>query len=194
MPIALTSRFREALGRICEIHSAQRRKLHGEPYVSHLLRVGGMVLEWAEDEDTVLAALLHDAAEDQGGEAMLAEISADFGEHTALLVRQCSDSLTPKGEENKAPWRERKEKYIVQVANAEPGAKLIALCDKIDNARSILSELSIKGSDLYQQFHGGREIHWYFRSMLEALEDGPPVLVAELRRIVEGLDELGARV
>lgn len=186
--LTLTARYPEALAWVCEIHASQRRKLHQDPYVSHLLRVGGMVLEWADDEDEALAALLHDAAEDCGGQAMLEEIQARFGSKTARLVEQCSDSLT-SDPNAKLPWRQRKERHIARAASVELGARKIMICDKIDNLRGILSQLEAGGADVFTHFHGGREILWYFRAMFEVLTPGAPeALARELKHYVEALE------
>src|ERR1700743_2476863 len=103
----LTDRFADALTYAERLHRTQVRKGNDIPYVAHLLAVCSIVLEWGGNEDIAIAALLHDAAEDQGGEPTLAEIRRRFGNRVADAVFACSDSLTAtKGA--KAPWRERK--------------------------------------------------------------------------------------
>jgi (p)ppGpp synthase/HD superfamily hydrolase len=75
------------------------------PYLGHLLSVAGYVIEAGGTETEAIAALLHDTAEDQGGEETLAEIRQKFGADVASVVAECSDTFeTPK-----PPWRERKE-------------------------------------------------------------------------------------
>jgi (p)ppGpp synthase/HD superfamily hydrolase len=84
------------------------------PYLGHLLSVAALVIEADGSETQAIAALLHDAAEDQGGEATLAEIEARFGQQVAKIVAECSDTFeTPK-----PPWRERKERYIAHFDEA----------------------------------------------------------------------------
>lgn len=186
--LTLTSRYSSALAWICEIHASQRRKLNQDPYISHLLRVGGMVLEWAETEDEALAALLHDAAEDCGGEEMLEEIRRRYGDRVARWVAQCSDSLSADPEV-KRPWKERKEEHIQHARTADLEARRVMICDKLDNLRGILGQLDLNGESVFTHFRGGREICWYFREMLEALSPGQPeVLVRELKRCVERLE------
>ena len=63
----LGDRFTEAFAYAARLHAAQRRKAKKTPYVAHLMAVSSMVLECGGDEDAAMAALLHDAAEDQGG-------------------------------------------------------------------------------------------------------------------------------
>jgi (p)ppGpp synthase/HD superfamily hydrolase len=61
----LSVRFDEALVLASSLHRDQVRKASGVPYVSHLLAVASLVLDEGGSEDMAIAALLHDAAEDQ---------------------------------------------------------------------------------------------------------------------------------
>lgn len=186
--LQLTQRFPETLAWICEIHANQRRKFHQDPYISHPLRVSGMVMEWTEDEDEALAALLHDAAEDCGGQKMLDEIERRLGARVALLVKQCSDSLTADSN-SKADWRTRKEAHIARTAEADPSAKRIMLCDKIDNLRAIVSRLAVSGGEVFTFFRGGHEILWYFHSMYDVLTPAAPEeLAREFKRCIDLLE------
>jgi HD domain len=99
----LTPKFAEALAYVYEKHGAQTRKGGDIPYLGHLLTVAGFVIDADGTEAQAIAALLHDAAEDQGGEPTLAEIRDKFGDEVADIVDECSDTVeTPK-----PPWRER---------------------------------------------------------------------------------------
>ena len=69
----LTARFEEALLYATRLHADQTRKGSDIPYVSHLMAVAGLTLEYGGGEDEAIAALLHDAVEDQGGEATRVE-------------------------------------------------------------------------------------------------------------------------
>jgi len=93
------------------LHSDQVRKGTDVPYVSHLLAVSALVMEDGGDEDEVIAALLHDAPEDQGGRDTLEEIRDLFGEKVAEIVDGCTDTY----QNPKPPWRHRKESYIERI-------------------------------------------------------------------------------
>ena len=96
----LTDRFDRALLYATLVHGGQVRKGTSTPYVAHLLAVAATVLEYGGDVDLAIAALLHDAAEDQGGKGRLEDIRNRFGDRVARVVEACSDSLanTAKGE------------------------------------------------------------------------------------------------
>jgi hypothetical protein len=112
----LSERFIQAFEMASDLHSGQHRKGTDIPYISHLMSVSALVIEHGGTEDQAIAALLHDAVEDQGGLKTLETIRAAFGETVAEIVLACSDSVT----EEKPPWRERKETYLSHLSEAEP--------------------------------------------------------------------------
>ena len=75
--IPLSTRFDHALLFAAQVHRNQDRKKSGIPYISHLLGVAAIVLDYGGDEDMGIAALLHDAAEDHGGKRHAARDRAD---------------------------------------------------------------------------------------------------------------------
>jgi (p)ppGpp synthase/HD superfamily hydrolase len=89
----LTDRFDRALLYATHVHGGQVRKGTSTPYVAHLLAVTATVLEYDGSEDMAIAALLHDAVEDQGDEPRLADIRNRFGDRVADIVHACSDSV-----------------------------------------------------------------------------------------------------
>lgn len=162
----LGPRFEEALAYAARLHANQRRKLSDTPYVAHLLAVAAIVLEYGGDEDEAIAALLHDAVEDQGGHAVLGEIEKRFGQRVARIVDDCSDAhVSPK-----PPWRERKERHLIRLAAASDSARLVIAADKLHNLRSLVRDYRSQGSELWTWFSGGRDgTLWYYREMLVAL-------------------------
>lgn len=165
-------RFSAALAFANEIHGAQVRKGTSIPYVAHLLAVASLVIEAGGDEDTAIAALLHDAVEDQGGPAMLERIRGRFGSPVANIVQACSDSdVVPK-----PPWRERKEAYLEAIPYKSPAALLVSLADKIHNARAILADYKQLQEGVWARFTGGRDgTLWYYRALADAFRRRTPI-------------------
>jgi GTP pyrophosphokinase len=163
----------------------------GEPYLAHLLGVAAIVLQHGGDESEAIAALLHDAIEDQGGAAVREEIRRRFGDVVAEIVDGCSDAHTTP----KPPWRGRKESYISRLRAASTSVRLVSAADKLHNARALLREYRLRGESLWARFHGGREgTLWYYRAVVEALReagDGP--LVEELGRVVCDIERLASQ-
>ena len=91
--VVLTEKYSEAVLYASTLHRGQTRKGNDIAYMAHLLGVSSLVLEARGDEDQAIAALLHDAAEDQGGQPTLDVIGTKFGARVAGIVEACSDSL-----------------------------------------------------------------------------------------------------
>ena len=181
-------RFEDALVYAAQAHRAQIRKGSGVPYVTHLLAVAAIVGERGGGEDEVIAALLHDAVEDQGGQARLDDIRARFGDAVAEIVWGCTDADTfPK-----PPWRARKEVYVAHLAGATPSIRLVSSADKLHNARSILADLRTGGPALWDRFTGGRDgTLWYYRTLADTfLRLSPGPLADELARTVAEIERV----
>ncbi len=180
-----SARFREALTYAAELHAHQKRKVTGAPYLGHLLRVAGIAMEHGADEDEAIAALLHDAVEDQGGATAREAIRRRFGDRVAAIVDASSDTdQTPK-----PPWRDRKTAYLDHLKHAGPSARLVSASDKLDNARSLLAGYRLLGESLWEKFSGGRDgALWYYQSVVEILKEADATpLVDELERTVDEL-------
>jgi (p)ppGpp synthase/HD superfamily hydrolase len=183
----LTPKFTEAMAYAAEKHAIQTRKGSGIPYLGHLLSVAGYVIEADGTETEAIAALLHDAAEDQGGEETLAEIREKFGADVASIVAECSDTFeTPK-----PPWRERKENYVRHLSEASDSALRVSLADKLHNAHAILRDFRAHGDELWQRFSvkDPQQHLWYYRSLLQVYAQRiDNWMVDELREVIDALE------
>src|SRR5947207_945781 len=159
--MAFSSRFEEASVFATRLHAGQRRKGTAIPYIAHLLGVTSIVLEQGGNEDEAIAALLHDAIEDQGGAATREEIRRRFGDAVVAIVDGCTDAeVMPK-----PPWRGRKEAYIAYLRQTSPAVRLVSAADKLHNARTILADYRVLGDALWQRFTGGNDGPlWFCRS------------------------------
>jgi (p)ppGpp synthase/HD superfamily hydrolase len=167
MTTRLTARFDDALAYASALHRAQVRKGSGNPYVSHLLAVAALVLEAGGDEDQAIAGLLHDAVEDCGGLARLADIRARFGERVADIVWACTDSH----EQVKIDWRVRKEAYIAGMAAKPADALLVSLMDKTHNLSAIARDHGQHGDAVWDRFSGGKDgTLWYYSALAAEFE------------------------
>jgi len=189
--MSLTPRFETALQYACTLHSGQVRKGTRVPYVSHLLAVAALAMEFGADEDEAIAALLHDAVEDAGGKARLTDLRSRFGDRVADIVAGCTDAdTTPK-----PPWRGRKEAYIALLADVSPSARLVSCCDKLHNARSIVTDQRALGDRVWDKFAGGKVgTLWYYTTLLEEYRrlGVAPHLVDELDRTIGEMLRLAA--
>jgi len=186
---SLSKRFNLAFELASGLHHAQARKGTPVPYIGHLMAVCSLVLDAGGDEDQAIAALLHDAVEDQGGLTTLATIRQLFGDRVANAVEACSDS-TVSDPAQKPAWRNRKENYLAHLRNANADALIVGAADKLHNARTILTDYRQIGDALWSRFKVGKEQQlWYYGALVEALRRtaAPRILVNELERVVNEL-------
>lgn len=183
----LSTRFDQALAYASMVHRTQIRKGSGVPYISHLLGAASITLEFGGDENQAIAALLHDAAEDQGGEVRLHDIRVTFGEDVEEIVRHCSDSLgeekPTKAGDRKAEWRARKERYLGTLQHKPERSLLVSLADKTHNAESIVFDLHRSGPAVWDRFTGERDgTLWYYDRLVAVMTASMEDHVARLAK------------
>lgn len=169
-----------------------KRKKSEVPGASHPLGVAALVMDFGGSEEEVIAALLHDEAEDRGGEKILALIENRFGKKVAQIVRECSDALPEPGE-SKKDWKPRKEEHLNKLPGASDSTHLVYLADKIHNLRAMVIEYNNHGEALWVSFNGGKDgTLWYYRRLIEIFEasKAPRLMVQDLKRTYEDLEGL----
>lgn len=149
-----TYRIEQALRAATILHKNQVRK--GSipmPYVAHLFAVAMIAIDYTEDEDVLIAALLHDTLEDTDYTSQ--ELEADFGGK----VREIVEALTePEDTEAKTySWKETKAKYAKQLRKAPQESLLIAAADKIHNMRAMVEEYYDDHARFRKEFSGSLE-------------------------------------
>jgi GTP pyrophosphokinase len=148
-------------------------------------------LEDGGDEDEGIAALLHDAVEDQGGWKTLEEIRLMFGERVARIVEGCTDAFSIP----KPPWRERKERYLMHLEDAPMDVRRVSLADKLYNARAILITYRQIGEATWERFNGGKEgTLWYYTFLVETFrKTGSDAMTEEFAQVVEDIKRLSSQ-
>jgi (p)ppGpp synthase/HD superfamily hydrolase len=189
----LTSSLGEGLGMAVEYHANQAKKGSSIPYVSHLLGVCALVLEYGGTEVQAIAALLHDAAEDAGGEPVLAAIAERFGEPIAAIVRDCSDTTV----EPKPEWAQRKRKYIEHLVTVPTDVLLVSACDKLHNLRAIAGDRRVIGDKVFDRFRASADAtrgnYAQLIAVYKARGGLPAPLILELDRALAEIGAIGSR-
>lgn len=166
-------------------HQGQVRKGTDTPYIAHPYAVGMMLARAGCDEELVAAGILHDTVEDTY--VTLEQLREQFGERVASIVEGCSEPERGKS------WEERKEHTLAYLPTAPREVRLVSLADKLQNARSIMTDLRAGGEGVWSRFKRGRaEQAWYYRGLMAALcapRDGeqPLPFCEEFRQVVEEL-------
>lgn len=181
-----TLRFEDALIYATRVHAAQKRDGTQIPYISHLLAVTALVLEAGGDEDEAIAALLHDAPEDQGGRTRLEDIRRRFEDRVADIVAGCTDTF----DNPKPDWYERKKAYLDHLPAVSASVRRVTLADKLHNARCIFADFRAVGDRVWDRFNAGKERQlWYYRQLVEVFRRaGTGGMVQELDRVVSELE------
>ena len=186
----LSPRMVEAIDLAFRLHGHDTRKECKVPYLAHVLNVCALVIQDGGDEDEAVAALLHDALEDKPEKIKVREIKARFGGKVAEIVTLCTDTKKGFKGGDKGPWRERKERYLMEIKHHDPALLRVTVADKIDNARAIIFDHKHVGERVWKRFKAGRDEQlWYYGAALQVYRDvgfkGP--LLEDLGALVEEL-------
>lgn len=178
-------------------HDRQVRKGTAVPYLTHPANVAVILTRYGQDEETVLAGILHDVVEDCVNEgysrdALIDRIGEKFGDEVLDTVLAVTErKLDDDGVE--MSWEDRKEDYLGRIADASNRARWVCAADKIHNGSSILADLRRTAfpESVWGRFKRGREdtIRWYRRVHDRLAEVGfTAPIMDELRNVVEALE------
>jgi len=187
----VSRRFENALVYATRIHGGQLRKKTRIPYIAHILGVTAIAMEYGANETEAIAALLHDAVEDCGGEKRLRDIEKKFGKGVAKIVDGCTDTY----EKPKPAWLERKKNYVAHLKDSDSSTRLVSASDKLHNTRAILAELRRHGLQVFERFSGKKDgTLWYYRALVTAFREhrDHADLVDEVDRVVTQIEKLSA--
>lgn len=151
-------------------HSGVERRGKGSPYVIHPMEAMAIVETITNDQELLAATVLHDVVEDT--EYTIEDIKNEFGERIADLVAHESD-LVVEGKTEEESWKERKQFAIDRLKNANKDVKIVAIGDKLSNARALYRDYKILGDKLWDRFHtkDPKDHAWHYRGLLDALSE-----------------------
>ena len=162
-------------------HANQTRKSTEIPYISHLMSVSALVFENSGTEDQAIAGLLHDVLEDADPPSSIPwlreQIAINFGQDVLTIVDACTDGV-PDNSGKKPAWEPRKQAYLLQLQNKPPEVLLVSCCDKLHNARAILTDLNVIGVEVFDRFNSSKaQTLWYYQNLsdlfIEKLQNQP---------------------
>lgn len=166
----MTRRFDDALSFAETAHAGALRKGTDIPYITHPVETAKIAAEMTDDEDVIIAALLHDVVEDTSYTAE--DIEKRFGKRVAGLVLEESENKR-RGESAASTWLLRKQETIEHLRGASSEVKLIALADKLSNMRTSAGRFRRVGVSMWQSFNM-KDISlqgWYYRSIAECTKE-----------------------
>lgn len=172
-------------------HSAQVRKGNDDPYISHLMAVSALVIEYGGTQEQAAAALLHDILEDT--ECPKDVLVAVVGQEVADIVEACTHAAIEKTGDAETDFVRRKQLYIDHLLDPllrESAAVLVALADKTHNAESTARNWEAGTKDprtFFNNYNGNFESQkWWYESLVNAFTqlEAPKQLLDRFRTAV----------
>jgi (p)ppGpp synthase/HD superfamily hydrolase len=198
MVTGYSDRINHALAYAAKHHDRQVRKGTRLPYVTHPANVAVILARYDQDDETIVAGILHDVIEDCVREHYTRDMLTDrmgekFGNEvldTVLSVAQ--RTLDDDGVELSSD--ERREDYLDRLRAANESARWVCAADKLHNANTILADLkrTIDVNTVWSRFHAGKHgtIRWYRRVYERLREIGfAAPIMQELERSVVELEQ-----
>ena len=196
-----SDRINHAFAFAAKHHDRQVRKGTRLPYLTHPANVAVILTRYDQDEQTIVAGILHDVIEDcvRDGytrDMLEQRIGDKFGPEvldTVLAVthRQVDEEGIELSSE------ERKDDYLARLAAASDNARWVCAADKIHNGSSIVADLArtLDPDTVWSRFNVGRlgTVRWYRRvhdRLCELGFDAP--IMTELREVAEELEQAAA--
>ncbi|MCD6148700.1 HD domain-containing protein [bacterium] len=167
----LTPKIQKAINLAGVLHYRQKRKGDGLPYITHPYSVAFILSDYTNDENIIVAGLLHDVLEDVPGYSET-DMEKDFGKKIAKIVKQVSEEKTLKSKgEKKKTWRMRKSNYLEGLRSASREALMVCAADKIHNLNSFIEAYKEQGERIAKKFNASiKEKLWFYGEVLKRLK------------------------
>ena len=144
-------------------HRGQKRKGTAVDYITHPMEVYQILTSMQAGQELLIAGLLHDTVEDT--DVDIDDIQFAFGDRVSTLAANHTEN-------KRLSWRERKQRTIDTVKVADRDTRLLIMADKVSNLRSMLSDYSRVGEQLWERFNASKEEQsWYNSELQDALND-----------------------
>ncbi len=163
------TRLQLAIDYAARMHEGQIRKLSHVPYILHPMEAAAVAASLTDDEDVIIAALLHDVLEDT--DATEEEVEELFGKRVLALVKSETENKR-KDQPASVTWKIRKQESLDELAKANREEKIVWLSDKLSNMRALSKDYVLIGNRVFEAFNERRKAQheWYYRSILGLLE------------------------
>lgn len=194
--IHFTERLDKAIRVAARAHDkqGQYRKGSDTPYIIHPFGVMLVASQVTDDEDTLIACLLHDVIEDVDPVIYSREdMQKDFGDRVVRIVMDVSK------DESLHDWHESANAYLQHLEHtASDAAVVVSTSDKIHNVTAVITDYKVMGEGLWQIFStkSADDQMWYYRSILAIVKKRgvDPVLSSQLEALIDELDAMLAPI
>ena len=168
-----TPRINEAIKLASHLHRNQTRKdVSSTPYVSHLFSVAMILASSTDDEEIVIAGLMHDSLEDVP-HYTYTKLVEDCGSRVADIVTHVTEPLDANKLDNEQlPWLTRKEVYLKNLKEGGKESAMVSAADKIHNTESFIIDTKINGISFLSRFTSSlRNKLWFHEQVLIIVEE-----------------------
>lgn len=163
-----TPRIDHALQTAAQLHNGHtRRDKHKTPYVTHLVGTMLIASEVTEDEDTLIACLMHDSVEDVVGFEQ-EDLKKLCGDRVAKIVYHVTEQNAKEGSDQPIPsWITRKERYLELLKEGPTESHIVSVADKLHNLTNFIEMYKEEGDVMFERFHGSiPNMIWYTEEVI----------------------------
>jgi len=196
----LTPNIERAIKAAARLHAGQTRKTTNDdgeetPYVAHVYVVAWILAEYTDNEDVIIAGLLHDVLE-HIDPAVYDEprMRAEFGDRVTDIVLEVSEDKdgTLTQAEAEVTWKQRKLDYLTGLKKDSQEGLLVCAADKLHNTHGLVTGYKREGEKMWEAFNAGKEEKlWYYNEVLNILKARlDSSLVVELEKEIQKLKDL----
>jgi (p)ppGpp synthase/HD superfamily hydrolase len=157
--------------RVHELDQKQKRKGKDIPYITHPLIVGMILSRISQNEDVIVAGILHDTVEDSvnSKKITVAMIKKRFGAPVAKIV----DDVTEK--ERTLSWVLHKRESVKKMKSFSKDSLLVKAADVIANCTELIADFRKEGENTFRRFNVPKEdlIHHYVETIEEIVRIWP---------------------
>lgn len=190
-----SSRVDNAIRLASHLHRHQTRlDVDRSPYICHLMSVATLLMKVTDDEDVIIAGLLHDSLEDVP-KYTFEKLVEDTNERVANIVKYVTEPLDAnKKEDEQLPWLVRKEAYLNNLRQGGTESAMVSTADKIHNTESFLVDVKNEGETFMERFDSSlRNKIWFHEQVLVIVEEklgSEHVLIQRLKMCTEDFKKL----
>ena len=202
MTTGYSDRINHAFAFAAKHHDREVRKGTRLPYLTHPANVAIILTRYDQDEETVVAGILHNVIDDcvragWGHIELDDRIGEKFGaEMLATALAVVARKLDDEG--NDLDKEEQRADQLMRIRSASERSRWLLSADLVHNGSTILADLrrTVDAEATWSRLAHGRvgTIRWYRAVYDRLIEVGfSGGILAELRSVVEALESYGAR-
>jgi len=188
-----TSKIEKAIKVATYAHRNQTRKGSSVHYISHLFSVMVILSEYTDNEDVIIAGLLHDLLEDTDtNEYGAVDIENDFGKKVLTIVQDVSEKKNKYLDINdeKDTWKNRKVAYLKHLSETSEDSLLVSSADKLHSLLVTIEDIKVGGEEAWDIFNSSKEDQlWFYKEFVSILNTRLPNHPL-VKRVMDAVSEL----